>query len=68
MPRVNVLVRALDGRTRCVECDLDDRDRSRDLARVVDAGESITERLGKPNASKAGVALLRRRRAAAAAT
>ena len=39
-----------------------------DLARVVDAGESITERLGKPNASKAGVALLRRRRAAAAAT
>ena len=37
MPRVNVLVRALDGRTRCVECDLDDRDRSRDLARVVDA-------------------------------
>ena len=37
MPRVNVLVHALDGRTRCVECDLDDRDRSRDLARVVDA-------------------------------
>ena len=37
MPRVNVLVRALDGRTRCVECDLDDRDRSRDVARVVDA-------------------------------
>ena len=39
-----------------------------DDAREVDAGESITERLGKPNASKAGVALLRRRRAAAAAT
>ena len=37
MPRVNVLVRALDGRTRCVECELDDRDRSRDVARVLDA-------------------------------
>ena len=37
MPRVNVLVRALDGRTRCVECEIDDRDRSRDVARVLDA-------------------------------